>query len=210
LQFYLESELNVREIVFTTDESRTGVKYRAVADWATLGRKLRKDIGRVKKALPDVSSDAIRSYVQTGRLSVDGIELVAGDLTVSRYVDLPENGTFATATDSDAVVVLDIQLHPELEGEGVARELINRIQKLRKKAGLQATDDVDVFYRFAPGSNDVLLKDVMRSHAEIIQRTVRSVPAAVSSRKPDAKVLIEETQEIGETTFDLSLAWPSI
>ncbi|KAF9519228.1 hypothetical protein BS47DRAFT_1375144 [Hydnum rufescens UP504] len=178
LQFYLESELNVREIVFTTDESRTGVKYRAVADWATLGRKLRKDIGRVKKALPD--------------LSVDGIELVTGDLTVSRYVDLPENGTFATATDSDAVV------------------LINRIQKLRKKAGLQATDDVDVFYRFAPGSNDVLLKDVMRSHAEIIQRTVRSFPAPVSSRKPDAKVLIEEAQEIGETTFELSLAWPSI
>ena len=199
----------MREIIFTADESRTGVKYRAVADWATLGRKLRKDIGRVKMALPDVSSDAIRGYVRTGKLSVDGIELVAGDLTVSRYVDLPDDGTFATATDNDVVVVLDIQLHPELESEGLVRELINRIQKLRKKAGLQATDDVDVFYRFHPGSNDVVLKDVMRSHAEVIKRAVRSVPADVSSRSANAKVLVEEAQEIGETAFDLSLAWPS-
>ena len=44
LQRYLQSELNVRDVVFTSDESLAGVKYRAVADWAVLGRKLRKDL----------------------------------------------------------------------------------------------------------------------------------------------------------------------
>ena len=62
LQRYLESELNVRDIVFTSDEKRAGVQYRAVADWAVLGRKLRKDLARVKNGLPSVSSEAVKAY----------------------------------------------------------------------------------------------------------------------------------------------------
>lgn len=90
LQRYIESELNVRDVVFSSDESNSGVRYRAVADWSVLGRKLRKDLGRVKIALPNVSSDAVRSYVSTGKIEVDGIELVAGDLAVQRYLELPQ------------------------------------------------------------------------------------------------------------------------
>lgn len=208
LQSYLLSELNIRDIVFTTDEQRTGVKYRALADWPVLGKKLRKDIGRVKKALPDVSSDAVKAFVESGKLLVDGIELVTGDITVLRYVELPADGSYATTTDNDAVVVLDIQRHPELESEGVARELINRIQRLRKKAGLQATDEVDVFYSFETGLADAL-DEVIKSHSEVITRTTRSVPLESSRKHKDALPLIEEEQEIGETKFKLSLARPA-
>ena len=66
------------------------MRYKAVADWAVLGRKLRKDLARVKNALPKVTSDEVKAYVQTGKLVVDGIELVEGDLTVQRYIELPE------------------------------------------------------------------------------------------------------------------------
>ena len=111
LQRYLESELNVRDIVFTSDEKRAGVQYRAVADWAVLGRKLRKDLARVKNGLPSVSSEAVKAYTQTGKLTVDGIELVEGDLTVQRYVELSsEQGTYGSHTDNDVVVLLDV--HP--------------------------------------------------------------------------------------------------
>ena len=208
LQRYVQSELNVRDIVFTSDEASAGVKYRAAADWAVLGRKLRKDLGRVKNALPSVSSDAVRSYVETGKLTVDGIELVAGDLTVQRYIELPEsNGAaqFATNTDNDVVVRLDIQIHPELVGEWLSRELINRVQKLRKSAGLQATDDVDVFYQLESGEG-AELREAMREHGEVIQRTVRSVPKDVAERKSRQQVLIEEEVEIAEVKLVLSLA----
>lgn len=207
LQSYLASELNVRDIIFTTDEHKTGVKYRAAADWSVLGKKLRKDLGRVKKALPEVPSDDIKNYVQSGKLTVDGIDLVAGDITVLRYVDLPADGSAATNTDNDVVIVLDIKLHPELESEGVARELINRIQRLRKKAGLQATDDVDVFYSFETGLKSPL-EDVIKSHADVIARTTRSVPLAAESRHKDATPILEEEQEIGDTKFKLSLSRP--
>jgi len=204
LQPYLESELNIREINFSSDEERSGVRYRANADWAILGRKLRKELGRVKAGLPLLSSDDVKGYVQNGVVTVDGIELVAGDLTVIRYIELPTDGTLATNTDNDVVIVLDVQIHPELESEGLAREIINRVQKLRKKAGLQATDDVRLFYKFESGIGEVL-REVMTSHAEIISKTVRSVPEEESKKPEGTKVLIAEEQEIGETKFILSL-----
>lgn len=207
LQRYIQSELNVRDVVFTSDEALSGVRYKAVADWPVLGRKLRKDIGRVKNALPKVSSDDIKAYATTGKLTVDGIELAAGDLAVQRYIELPAGAEaqFATHTDNDVVVRLDIQIHPDLVGEWLTREVINRVQKLRKAAGLQATDDVDVFYKFEAGEGADIL-EAMKQHGDVIERTVRSVPKDVSERKGSQKVLIEEEQEVAEVKFVLSLA----
>lgn len=206
LERYIKSELNVRDIIFSSDETLSGVRYRAVADWAVLGRKLRKDLGRVKNALPNVSSDDVRSYINSGKISVDGIELVAGDLTVQRYLELPSSAEeeYATHTDNDVVVRLDIQVHPDLQAEWLARELTNRVQKLRKKAGLQATDDVHVFYRFEEGSGAELLA-ALQQHTDIIRKTVGSLPVDVKERKPDSKLLIEEEQEISDVKFVLYL-----
>ncbi|THH01142.1 hypothetical protein EW026_g1502 [Hermanssonia centrifuga] len=209
LERYIQSELNVRDVIFTSDESLSGVKYRAVADWAVLGRKLRKDLGRVKNGLPKVSSEDVKKYIKTGKLVVDGIELVEGDLTVQRYIDLPEaaEAQHATNTDNDVVVRLDIQVHPELTGQWLARELINRVQKLRKKAGLQATDDVDIFHQFEGGEGGELLT-AMKEHEETIKKTVRGVPQDASKRKATQKILIEEEQEVSDVKFILSLAQP--
>jgi len=207
LERYILSELNVRDVIFTSDETLSGVRYRATADWGVLGRKLRKDIGRVKNALPKLTSEDVKGYVQTGKITVDGIELVEGDLSVQRYIELPEasEAQYATHTDSDVVIRLDIQVHKELMGEWLAREIINRVQKLRKKAGLQATDDVDVFYKFEEGSGEDLLS-ALQEHGETIVKTVRSVPQDVSKRVATQKVLIEEEQEVADVKFLLSLA----
>lgn len=207
LQRYIQSELNVRDIVFTSDETLSGVRYRAVADWAVLGRKLRKDLGRVKNALPKVTSEEIKQYTQTGEITVDGIPLVEGDLAVQRYIELPEGAEnqYATNTDNDVVVRLDIQVHADLQGEWLARELINRVQKLRKKAGLQATDDVDVFYQFDDGTGEEILV-AMKEQAGMIKKTTRSTPLDVTERTASHKILIDEEQEIADVKFVLSLA----
>ncbi|KAJ8093619.1 isoleucine--tRNA ligase [Marasmius tenuissimus] len=202
LQRYIESELNVRDIVFSSDESLAGVRYCAVADWSVLGRKLRKDLGRVKNNLPKATSDEVKQYISTGKLTVDGIELVQGDLSVQRYleVDVAQYGTHA---DNDVVVRLDIQIHPELQGEWLARELINRVQKLRETAGLQATDDVDVYYSFESNTGAKLIQAI-KYYKEFIQKTVGSTPTDVTSRKAGGSELITEEQEISETKFSLT------
>lgn len=207
LQRYIQSELNIRDIVFTSDEGISGVKYRAVADWAVLGKKLRKDLGRVRNALPKVTSDEVKAYITSGKITVDGIELVEGDLTVQRYLETPPSseGQFATNTDNDVVIRVDIQIHADLQGEWLARELTNRVQKLRKKAGLQATDDVNVFYCFEEGSGADLLKAIQENTA-IITKTVGSLPTDVKEKKAGSDVIIEEEQEIDDTKFMIYLA----
>ncbi|KAJ7268828.1 tRNA synthetases class I-domain-containing protein [Mycena haematopus] len=209
LRKYIESELNVRNVVFSSDESASGVRYRAVADWTVLGRKLRKDVGRVRNALPNVSSDEVKNFLGTGKINVDGIELVTGDITVQRYLDIPAAAQkqFATNTDNDVVVRLDIQVHPELVGEWLARELTNRVQKLRKKAGLQATDDVHIFYRFEEGSGAEIL-DAVAAYSDMIRKTVGNVPVDISNRTPGSELLIEEEQEVSEVKFFLYLVKP--
>ncbi|KAG8790197.1 isoleucine--tRNA ligase, partial [Serendipita sp. 399] len=165
---------------------------------------LRKDIGKVKAGLPKLTSEEVKSYAEKGEVTVDGILLTKGDLVVNRIVDLPEDGSFASNTDSDVVVLLDIRTYPELEAEGLAREFINRVQRLRKEAGLQATDDVDVFYQFEDGTGIEILAAIIK-HAETITKAVRCAPADVQKRSPNAVVLIDRRQEIGETGFHLSL-----
>jgi isoleucyl-tRNA synthetase len=158
--------------------------------------------------LPALSSDDVKAYTETGKVTVAGIELVTGDLAVQRYIELPTGSEqYATNTDNDVVVRLDIVVHPELLGEWLAREMINRVQKLRKKAGLQATDDIQVFYRFEGDTGSELLA-AMKEHHEMLERTVRSVPIDSKERKEGSKLLIEEEQEIAEVKFLLSLVWP--
>lgn len=206
MQRYIQSELNVRDVIFTSDETAAGIRYRAVADWAVLGRKLRKDLARVKNALPSVPSDDIRAYIDSGKITVDGIELVAGDLTVQRYIELPEQADvkYATQTDNDVVVRLDIQVHPELQGEWLAREFSSRVQKMRKKAGLLATDDVLVFYAFDGEGAELL--EALQTQAEMIQRTTRSSPIDAAQRGPSTVLLLEEEHELADVKFVLSLA----
>jgi isoleucyl-tRNA synthetase len=206
LERYIQSELNVRDIVFSSDETLAGVRYRAVADWPVLGRKLRKELGRVKNALPNIASDTVKAYISTGSIHVDGIELIAGDLAVQRYLELPVSaeGQYATHTDNDVVLRLDIQVHPDLQSEWLARELTSRVQKLRKKAGLQATDDVDVFYRFEEGLGAEMIAALTQNTA-IIQKTVGGVPREVKERKQGTQLLIEEEQEVADVKFVLYL-----
>ena len=209
LERYIKSELNVRDIIFTSDETQSGIRYRAVADWPVLGKKLRKDLGRVRKALPDIDSATVKSYVETGKILVDGIELVTGDLAVQRYLELPK-GTeeqYATHTDNDVVVRLEIAIHADLQDEWLAREMINRVQKLRKKAGLQAVDEVNIFYSFTDGTGVDIISAITKCE-DLVAKTVGGRPSDVKERKPDAKVLIEEEQEIADVKFTLSLALP--
>lgn len=128
-----------------------------------------------------------------------------GDLQVQRYIELPagHETQYATHTDNDVVIRLDIKAYPELTSEWLVREVTNRIQKLRKKGGLQATDDVEVYYKFEDGSGAEIVS-AMERHAEVVQRTVRSVPVDEKERK-GGNTLIAEEQEVADVKFMLSL-----
>ena len=209
LKQYVLSELNLREIVFTSDEGVAGVRYKAVADWPVLGKKLRANVEKVKASLHSIPSDQVKTYMTTGSLFIDGVLLEAGDLTVQPYIEPPPNGQYGTHTDGDVALRLDVEVHAELVSEWLAREVINRIQKLRKKSGLQATDNIDVHLCF--GNSDVRqVRGAVTEYEALITRTTGSRPVIVDSKPAlgDRDRVGEEKTEIAGETFTVYLARP--
>lgn len=203
LKGYITSELNVRNIVITSDEEAYGVQYTAVADWPVLGKKLKKDAKRVKAALPNVSSDEVKAFAQTGKISVDGIDLVSEDLQVQR--GLPASDTVSgheSRSEKDVLIILDVNSYPELLSEGLARELINRIQRLRKKAGLNTTDEVGVEYQVVKDTID--FENVLKNNSDLLLKCTKKALQPFSSSSSDA-IIIDEEQAINDTTFNLRL-----
>jgi isoleucyl-tRNA synthetase len=203
LKSYITEELNVRDLVITSDEKKYGVEYKAVADWPVLGKKLKKEMKKVKDALPSLTSAEVESYAATGKVTVAGIELVAGDLTVQR--GLPESRTTEgqeVRTDQDVLIILDINIYPELKTEGLARELLNRIQRLRKKGGLEATDDVIVQYELVKDTID--FENVVCTHKDLLDKTLRGSLEPFSESSKEI-VVDKEEQVINDTIFNLRI-----
>ncbi|KAF2163673.1 hypothetical protein M409DRAFT_25861 [Zasmidium cellare ATCC 36951] len=147
LERYVTEELNVRDLVLTTDESKYGVEYAVQADVKNLGMKFKKDAAKIKAALPKLSAPEIHGFLESGGITVEGHQLSAEDLRVQRNLkQSKETENFEPGVDADVMVLLDAFAYPELAQEGLAREVLNRIQRLRKSAALVPTDDVQVAY----------------------------------------------------------------
>ena len=195
---------------YTSDESSVGIEYRATADWPTLGKKLRKDVGKVRDALPALTSDQCKGFLADGKVEVAGIPLVEGDLVVSRFVELGDLKTYESATDVDVIVLLDIRRHPELESMALLRALVARVNKLRKEAGLRPTDKVDVCYQYDDGEDDAI-KGAVEGNEEYLQRSIGSVPVELAQGVEGAKVLgtekrVKEAEDLStEERFVLTL-----
>lgn len=203
LKSYVVDELNIRDLILTSDEVKYGVKYSAVADWPVLGKKLKKDIVKVKKALPLLSSEDVQRYLSEKTIVVDGLSLVEGDLQVIRGLD--ESATAAgqqVNTDQDVLIILDTHVYDDLKTEGTAREFINRVQRYRKKMGLQATDEVQVEYKLI---NDTIgLDECLNIHSDLLTKALRQSLRPITSDVNDL-LIGEEEQEIGTATFLLRL-----
>lgn len=196
LESYVKSELNVSEIVYTSDEAAIGIKYKANADWPVLGRKLRKDLGKVKSQLPKMTSSECKAYLSDGRTEVNGVELVEGDLVVTRYVELEGDKAeiYETATDGEATILLDYRRHDELEHVSLIRALTSRVNKLRKSAGLKATDRVDVFYEYDEGEEDALAPAIAGS-GDVLESTIYAIPVQVAQMGEGRNVIQVETRQ---------------
>lgn len=137
------SEVNVKELELLPDEGSL-FKKRAKPNFKTLGRRLGKDMKAGQAAILAMTDEDIRAFEGSGqhRLEINGhsytldtedIELVAEDIP-----------GWEVASDEGIVVALDTSLTPSLIREGIARELVNRIQNMRRDSGLEVTDRIRV------------------------------------------------------------------
>jgi isoleucyl-tRNA synthetase len=144
LEVELARELNVKEIAYSTDESAF-IRLYAKANFKQLGRRLGKDMKRYAAAIAALGPEAIEAFVETGMLELEGERFGEGDLEVFRE---PQPATEAL---SNRFITIDLstELTPALREEGLAREVVNRIQRARKDADFHVSDRITVRYAAA-------------------------------------------------------------
>ena len=126
-------------------EETAGVLVKKIKpDFKKLGPKYGKQMKTVAEAVNQMSQEQITQLEQNGSIALDlsdsSIILDIADVEISSE-DIPG---WLVATEGKYTVALDIQLNNELLNEGIARELVNRIQNFRKEAGFEVTDKIDV------------------------------------------------------------------
>jgi isoleucyl-tRNA synthetase len=137
----LAAELNVKQVRWVTSGDAL-VTLEAKPNHRALGKRFGKATPMAAEAIKSLGGDAIRTFEQGEPVfvSVDGVEhtLHADDLTVLRRA----SGAYAVQEEGGYVVALDPTISEELRGEGFARELVSRVQRLRKEAGLVVSDRI--------------------------------------------------------------------
>lgn len=214
LESYVCEELNIHELILSSDEDKYNVQYSVDADWPTLGKKLKKEAQKVRKALPNLKSDDVRQFVQRGHMIVDGIELDKQDLIVRRGLKEDDSSKhLETNTDNDVLTILDTEMQLALLHEGIAREVVNRVQQLRKRAELKPTDDVKMEYKVLSDPDNIGIEKVFEEHGRTFEKALRRpldkhVMTQVGGEASDAMtevVIVEEDQKVQEATFMLRL-----
>jgi isoleucyl-tRNA synthetase len=137
------AEVNVKEIEYVSGAGNI-IQKKVKPDFKALGKKLGKNMKAVADVLASLSQEEIQQMEKSGvfETSVSGeiINLTREELEIVP-VDIPG---WLVATDAGLTVALDIQLSPELLAEGLARELVNRIQNIRKSSDFNVTDKISI------------------------------------------------------------------
>ena len=169
-EFYqeiIEDELNVKTVEFT-DDVRAFTSYTFKPQLKTVGPKYGKQLGSIRQVLSSVDgNEAMDTLNEKGALTFefDGTEVVltADDL----LIDMAQKEGFVTEKDNYVTVVLDTNLTPELIEEGFVREIVSKIQTMRKEAGFEVMDHIRVFQ----DENDKIA-ELLKTHGDEIKGEV--------------------------------------
>ncbi len=137
------AEVNVKEVLLIDDASGVLVK-QIKPNFKALGPRFGKDMGLISKAIQDFTQEQIQKIDKEGSLLIDiagkSITLTPEDVEILSQ-DIPG---WLVASANGITVALDVTINEELRNEGIARELVNRIQNIRKDSGFEVTDKIKV------------------------------------------------------------------
>eukprot|EP00184_Porphyridium_aerugineum_P001161 CAMPEP_0184693834 /NCGR_PEP_ID=MMETSP0313-20130426/1975_1 /TAXON_ID=2792 /ORGANISM="Porphyridium aerugineum, Strain SAG 1380-2" /LENGTH=1195 /DNA_ID=CAMNT_0027152007 /DNA_START=243 /DNA_END=3830 /DNA_ORIENTATION=+ len=210
LENYVKSELNVRQVDYSTKQNEY-VLLKAQGDGSVLGKTLGKAFGPVDKALKAMASEQVLEIEAKGGVELEGHFISVENIKITRQIkpEINQGGGFEAVHSggtSGVLIILNIQQDDKLVEEGIAREVINRVQKLRKSAELVPEDKIDVYYH----SKDEHLASIIHRHVDFILDTLRTTKSIVDlshlaeqDKKYMKLVADENVQAIGESELRL-------
>ena len=180
-EFYQEivaDELNVKNVKFT-DDVRDFTSYSFKPQLKTVGPKYGKMLGGIKKALDTIDGNAAMDELNASgslKLDVDGqeITLFKEDL----LIDTAQIEGYVSENDNGITVVLDTNLTEELLEEGFVREIISKIQTMRKEAGFEVMDKIRVTYTGSEKAESIFAKYAESISSEVLAEEVTKAEPA--------------------------------
>ena len=182
---YICEELNIKEVCYTTEEDQY-VELTAKLNTKELGKVLGPKLGsggmkELRQFAEALSGEDI-AKIETGqKLNFKDIALGSGDILISRKCKSEDD---ATATSGRITVVLDTQLTPELRMEGLAREFVNRVQRLRKDLDFHVSDRIVISYMTACAKISMAVSE----HDEYVKKETLSVDLIEASSEEELSI----------------------
>ncbi|XP_047506175.1 isoleucine--tRNA ligase, cytoplasmic [Pieris napi] len=201
LKFVVE-EMNVKRVVLSSDKEKYGITLRAEPDHKILGARLKGDFKAVTQALKDLNNEDCEKLIANGYVELVGQHIDVSEVRI--IFQAKGNEQYEAHSDNDVLILLNVTPDQDMLDEGFAREIINRVQKLRKKAHLVPTDEVDVYFSVNKTS-DILR--IIKSHRELIETTVKAPLKTIEDLSPSKPIVIQETQELKGSQLQLVITW---
>ncbi|MDD6856755.1 MAG: isoleucine--tRNA ligase [Lachnospiraceae bacterium] len=178
-QFYVDiiaDELNVKNVTFT-DDVRDFSSYSFKPQLKTVGPKFGKQLGEIRNALSSLDGNAAMDEVNaTGALK---LTLPSGEVVLEKddlLIDIAQTEGYVSESDNKITVVLDTKLTPELLEEGFVREIISKVQTMRKEAGFEVMDKITVFAK----DNEKVI-NILNANADEIKSEVLATDIVTGS-----------------------------
>ena len=163
----IEEELNVKEVVFK-EAVADFITYTFKPQLKTVGPKYGKLLNGIREALSQLNgNEAMAEVRKNGRLKLDiaGEEIILSEEDL--LIDTAQMEGYVTESDNSITVVLDTNLTPQLLEEGFVREIVSKVQTMRKEAGFEVVDKIKVYM-----TGNQIIEGIMRVHESEIQSEV--------------------------------------
>ena len=187
----IKAEVNVKEIELLEDASGVLVK-QIKPNFKALGPRFGKDMGLIAKEIQGFSQDQINELDKAGEITIvsseKSITLTIEDVEISSQ-DIPG---WLVANSNGITVALDITISDELRKEGIARELVNRIQNIRKDSGFEVTDKIKVQILY----NEIIEQAVAANELYIKSETLTKELVFVSEINNGTEIEFDELKTI--------------
>tara|TARA_B110000093_G_scaffold5253_1_gene5097 strand:+ start:4793 stop:7921 length:3129 start_codon:yes stop_codon:yes gene_type:complete len=163
LEDYIETELNVKKVEYSTDESQF-INLFAKPNSPVLGKRLGKQFKAYKSAIESLTSEAIEALQDSGSIALDGETFSVDDILIFREA---MEGTNAVSNRFISID-MDCTLNEQLLSEGLAREVVNRIQKSRREEGFNVVDRIQLTIH----ASEALLKAIQDNREYVMSETL--------------------------------------
>ncbi len=197
----ITQELNLKAVQFSTEETRH-VRLTLLPNLPLLGKRLGKELAAVRSQLQQLSTSQeqvatlLARLTETGTVKILGQELSLDDFLISRG-PLDER---LIASERGVTILLDTTMNDELKAEGFARELVNRIQNLRKDSGLLVSDRITL-QLIVPTS----VAPSLQAHRDYIQRETLATYLTISSQGDESSARFIQNYLIDELPCIIAL-----